>query len=73
MAASKQKPEKNRGDTWMALGALMVALSVVLSFIGISLGSTGDQVMLYGGLVIAILGVAIRSSLRRKAKKSAIS
>lgn len=69
VAESKSKPEKNRGDTWMGLGALMIAVSIVLPFIGINVGSAIDQGLLYGGVVVAVVGLGIRSSLRRKAKK----
>lgn len=69
MASSEGKPAKNRGDTYMAIGALMIALSIVLSMLGLALGDLVYQFLLYGGLGIAIVGVAVRSSLRRKARK----
>lgn len=69
MSKSKSKPTKNRGDTWMAVGALMVALSIILDFIGIEISAAVNQGLLWGGLILAILGVGIRSSLRSKEKK----
>ena len=51
MSGPKPKPDKNRGDTLMALGAVMIAISIVLPFTGIDLGSAVNQGLLYDGLV----------------------
>lgn len=69
MASPDNKPAKNRGDTYMVIGALMIALSIILPMLGLGLEDTVYRFLLYGGLGIAIIGVAVRGSLRRKASK----
>lgn len=73
MAEGKTKPEKNRGDTMMAIGVVMVVASILLPFINIATGATINSVLLWGGLGIAIVGLSVRSNLRKKAKKAQAS
>jgi len=70
MAEAKTKPEKNRGDTMMAIGVIMIVASILLPFINIATGQTINSILLWGGLGIAIVGVAVRSNLRKKVKKA---
>lgn len=66
MSEKKPKPAKNRGDSMMALGALMIAASILLPMIGFATGETENLVLLLGGLGIAVVGWTVRSNLRKK-------
>lgn len=66
MSEPKPIPAKNRGDAIMAVGAAMIALSIVLPMIDIAMGETLNLILTFGGLGFAVVGFLVRSRLRRK-------
>lgn len=70
MSEKKPKPAKNRGDTMMTIGVLMIVASILLPMVNIAVGETTNMVLLIGGVLIAIVGVSVRGNLRKKAGKA---
>lgn len=67
MSKEKKKHAKNSGDTLMTVGVLMIVASILLPLAGVAMSESTNLGLLLGGLGIAVVGWALRNSLRRKA------
>lgn len=67
MSIEKKKPAKNAGDSLMTIGVLMILASILLPLFGVAMTESTNLGLLLGGLGVAVVGWALRNSLRRKA------